>query len=79
MSLFLSRNILHGLLQVSSLDDVKTVSQSDNNAGKTMALDHLGVIAARIRTSTLKIEKTSSDGADGTKNFKTMDEVNSLE
>ncbi|KAF8968942.1 hypothetical protein BDZ97DRAFT_1797116 [Flammula alnicola] len=40
---------------VSSLDDVKTSSQTDSNAAKTMALDHLGVIAARIRTSVLKI------------------------
>ncbi|KAK0464696.1 uncharacterized protein EV420DRAFT_1725943 [Desarmillaria tabescens] len=33
---------------VAALDDVKT-SQADNNAAKTMALDHLGVIAARIQ------------------------------
>ncbi|KDR82399.1 hypothetical protein GALMADRAFT_220397 [Galerina marginata CBS 339.88] len=45
---------------VSSLDDVKTSSQTDNNAAKTMALDHLGVIAARIRTSTLKVKRTAA-------------------
>ncbi|OCH92592.1 hypothetical protein OBBRIDRAFT_791042 [Obba rivulosa] len=39
---------------VSSLDDIKTTSQNDNNAAKTMALDHLGVIAARLRSSMLK-------------------------
>jgi len=39
--------------QVSSLDDVKTV-QTDSNAAKTIALDHLGVIAAHLRASTLK-------------------------
>ncbi|KAK0188221.1 hypothetical protein F5146DRAFT_1062556 [Armillaria mellea] len=43
---------------VAALDDVKT-SQADNNAAKTMALDHLGVIAARIRSSVLKVR----DGA----------------
>ncbi|KAH9480188.1 Protein rad9 [Psilocybe cubensis] len=42
---------------VSSLDDVKTSSQTDSNAAKTMALDHLGVIAARIRTSILKVQR----------------------
>jgi hypothetical protein len=36
---------------VSSLDDIKTSGQNDNNAAKTMALDHLGVIAARLRLS----------------------------
>ncbi|KAF4617468.1 hypothetical protein D9613_005695 [Agrocybe pediades] len=45
---------------VSSLDDVKTSSQTDNNAAKTMALDHLGVIAARIRTSILKVQNNPS-------------------
>ena len=43
--------------QVSSLDDIKTNSQTDSNAAKTMALDHLGVIAARIRTSVLKVQR----------------------
>ncbi|KAL6300065.1 hypothetical protein BKA93DRAFT_803226 [Sparassis latifolia] len=41
---------------VSSLDDVKT-SQTDNNAMKQMALDHLGVIAARLRSSMLKFKQ----------------------
>jgi hypothetical protein len=49
------------LNQVSSLDDVKSSSQTDNNAAKTIALDHLGVIAARIRSSMLKVKQ----GADG--------------
>lgn len=44
-------------MQVSSLDDIKTNSQTDSNAAKTMALDHLGVIAARIRTSVLKVQR----------------------
>jgi cohesin loading factor subunit SCC2 len=46
--------ILIILTQVSSLDDVKTTNQTDNNATKNIALDHLGVIAARIRSSVLK-------------------------
>ncbi|KAI1793228.1 hypothetical protein LXA43DRAFT_1124268 [Ganoderma leucocontextum] len=46
---------------VSSLDDIKSTSQSDNNAMKTLALDHLGVIAAHLRTSTLKFRRDSSD------------------
>ncbi|KAH9923582.1 hypothetical protein B0H21DRAFT_765352 [Amylocystis lapponica] len=44
---------------VSSLDDVKT-SQSDNNAMKTVALDHLGVIAARLRSTLLKFKNDNS-------------------
>lgn len=42
--------------QVSSLDDIKTFNQGDNNAAKTIALDHLGVIAARIRSSAANIK-----------------------
>ncbi|KAG5653655.1 hypothetical protein H0H81_011615 [Sphagnurus paluster] len=55
---------------VSSLDDVKT-SQSDNNAAKTIALDHLGIIAARIRSTMLKF------GSDDTKtrSLKPLDEI----
>ncbi|KIO02759.1 hypothetical protein M404DRAFT_15882 [Pisolithus tinctorius Marx 270] len=42
---------------VSSLDDVKTTQQTDTNAAKTIALDHLGVIAARLRTSALRVRQ----------------------
>ncbi len=42
---------------MSSLDDIKSTSQNDNNAVKTLALDHLGVIAAHLRTSTLKFKR----------------------
>ncbi|KAI0629898.1 hypothetical protein C8Q77DRAFT_1139118 [Trametes polyzona] len=48
---------------VSSLDDVKSSAQSENNAVKTLALDHLGVIAAHIRTSLLKFKRESEDTA----------------
>ncbi|KAH7925870.1 hypothetical protein BV22DRAFT_1088167 [Leucogyrophana mollusca] len=41
---------------VSSLDDVKTSNQTDTNGAKSIALDHLGVIAARIRSSILKVK-----------------------
>ncbi|TFK52693.1 hypothetical protein OE88DRAFT_1628274 [Heliocybe sulcata] len=46
---------------VASLDDIKTSSQNENNAAKTMALDHLGVIAARLRSSMLKYRKPLDD------------------
>ncbi|KAI0064180.1 hypothetical protein BV25DRAFT_1934347 [Artomyces pyxidatus] len=55
---------------VSSLDDVKNSSQTDNNAAKTIALDHLGVIAARLRSSTLKCSETG-----GESNLKPLDEI----
>ena len=42
-------------LKVSTLDDKST--SPDNNAAKTLALDHLGVIAAQLRTSTLKFKR----------------------
>ena len=48
---------------MSSLDDVKTSNQAENNAAKTIALDHLGVIAARIRSSTLKFKRREGDNA----------------
>jgi len=52
---------------------VKSSSQTDNNAAKTIALDHLGVIAARIRSSMLKV-KQGADG-DGFVGLKPLDEV----
>ena len=59
---------------MSSLDDVKTSNQVENNAAKSIALDHLGVIAARIRTGTLKFK---SQGRNATESapLKPMDEV----
>jgi|SRR6267142_144179 len=59
--------------QVSSLDDVKSSSQTDNNAAKTIALDHLGVIAARIRSSMLKAEQGAD--SDAFVGLKPLDEV----
>ncbi|KAJ7065085.1 hypothetical protein B0H15DRAFT_872762, partial [Mycena belliarum] len=59
---------------LSSLDDVKT-SQTDNNAAKTMALDHLGVIAARIRSSMLKFQPGTGDAAPRVKPLKPLDEI----
>nr|Q00333.2 RecName: Full=Protein rad9; AltName: Full=SCC2 homolog [Coprinopsis cinerea okayama7\ len=58
---------------VSSLDDVKSNAQIDTNAAKSMALDHLGVIAARIRSSILKVQKDE----DGTsyRGLKPLDEI----
>jgi hypothetical protein len=61
--------------QVSSLDDVKTI-QNDSNAAKTIALDHLGVIAARLRTSTLKFKPNSAIEGQGDGGFlKPLEEV----
>ncbi|TCD62425.1 Sister chromatid cohesion protein 2 [Steccherinum ochraceum] len=45
---------------VASMDDVKTSNTNENNAAKTMALDHLGLIAARLRTTTLKFTESSA-------------------
>lgn len=45
--------------QVASLDDVKTSVHIDTNAAKAIALDHLGVIAARLRLSTVKARQRS--------------------
>jgi cohesin loading factor subunit SCC2 len=63
------------LLKVSSLDDVKSTSQTDNNAAKTISLDHLGVIAARIRSSMLKVQQAGSESNSKFKALKPLDEV----
>ncbi|KAF6755969.1 protein rad9 [Ephemerocybe angulata] len=60
---------------VASLDDIKSNSQADSNAAKTMALDHLGVIAARIRTSVLKVQKANSENDSKFRDLKPLDEV----
>lgn len=51
---------------------MKSSSQADNNAAKTMALDHLGVIAARIRSSMLRTKQGDGDRFVG---LKPLDEV----
>lgn len=52
------------------------MAQTDNNAVKQLALDHLGVIAARLRTSTLKFKPATSatDGNTSTP-LRPMEEV----
>lgn len=52
---------------------MKSSNQTDNNAAKTMALDHLGVIAARIRSSMLRAKQGTDD--DGFAGLKPLDEV----
>jgi cohesin loading factor subunit SCC2 len=47
--------------QVSSLDDVKSNSQAENNAAKQTALEHLGVIAAKIHITVLKFQRETTD------------------
>ncbi len=66
----------HGVFvdKVSSLDDVKTNSQTDSNAAKQMALDHLGVIAAKIRTSVLKFQRDAGHSK-AKKSLRPLDEV----
>ncbi|KAF7357525.1 Sister chromatid cohesion protein [Mycena sanguinolenta] len=60
---------------LSSLDDVKT-TQTDSNAAKTMALDHLGVIGARIRSSMLKFQPNKEEeSAPKFKPLKPLDEI----
>lgn len=53
-------------IQVASLDDIKSSSsQSESsNAAKTIALDHLGVVAARIRSSMLKVRQHHRSSAE---------------
>lgn len=45
---------------MSSLDDVKTATANDSNGAKASALDHLGTVAARLRTSMLKFSQTAT-------------------
>lgn len=42
-------------------------SAGDNNAGKSMALDHLGIIAARVRSLMLKVQVKEEEDTSGTK------------
>lgn len=59
---------------ISSLDDVKS-SNNDNNASKTLALDHLGVIAGRLRANLLKWGKLGEAGTVDSNSLKTIDEA----
>ncbi|KAG6899686.1 hypothetical protein C0993_007947 [Termitomyces sp. T159_Od127] len=46
-----------------------------DNASKTIALDHLGVIAARIRSSMLKVQRSDADSGPKYKVLKPLDEI----
>ncbi|KAK7469438.1 Sister chromatid cohesion protein 2 [Stygiomarasmius scandens] len=60
---------------VNFLDDVKTShKEADNNAAKTIALDHLGIIAARIRSTSLKVQQEHEESR-GKKLLKPMEEI----
>ncbi|KAL5501640.1 SCC2 [Sanghuangporus vaninii] len=61
---------------ISSLDDVKS-SSNDNNASKALALDHLGIIAARLRANALKWSKADSDASTnaGVTAIKSLDDL----
>lgn len=62
------------LLKVGSLDDVKT-NHSDTGAARSMALDHLGVIASRLRSTSLKFTSRSSTEGSENRSLKSMEEV----
>ncbi|KAI5117240.1 hypothetical protein M0805_001558 [Coniferiporia weirii] len=60
---------------ISSLDDIKS-SNNDNNASKALALDHLGVIAGRLRANTLKWGKSSTGKpSEPESSLQTIDEI----
>lgn len=50
-------------LQISALDDVKAAANVETNGAKSMALDHLGVIGAQLRTTVLK-QRQVGEGED---------------
>jgi cohesin loading factor subunit SCC2 len=54
---------------------VKAANQTENNAVKTIALEHLGVIAARIRSSTSKTQQSAGEAGPNLKSLKPLDEV----
>lgn len=61
-------------VKVASLDDVRSSSANDNNAAKSMALDHLGLIAARLKACALKFF-TTEDRPAGQSSLLPLEEV----
>jgi hypothetical protein len=61
-------------VQISSLDDVKSVTNTDTNALRSIALDHLGVIGAKLKSSILRYKKTGDTESSGV-GLKPLDEV----
>jgi hypothetical protein len=61
-------------LKVGSLDDVKT-NNSDTGAARSMALDHLGIIASRLRSTCLKFGSRSSTEGSENRILRPMEEV----
>ena len=50
-------------------------NQSDTGAARSMALDHLGVIASRLRSISLKFSSKSSAEGNETATLKPIEEV----
>lgn len=57
------------------MDEKHAHSQADSNAAKTIALDHLGVIAAKIRTATLKFQAKGDQDKETTKKVRALESM----
>lgn len=62
------------LLKVGSLDDVKT-NHNDTGAARSMALDHLGIIASRLKSTSLKFSPKSLAEGNENRILKPVEEV----
>lgn len=62
------------LLKVGSLDDVKT-NHTDTGAARSMALDHLGIIASRLRSISLKFSSRPLTEGSESRILKPVEEV----
>ncbi|EJD50599.1 hypothetical protein AURDEDRAFT_182486 [Auricularia subglabra TFB-10046 SS5] len=60
---------------VSSLDDVKSSNSNDSNGAKASALDHLGTVAARLRTSIMKFTQAEPRKRSKDAPLRPLDEV----
>lgn len=60
---------------MASLEDFKLPTNNENNAGKATALDHLGLIAGRLRANNLKWSKNTEIGSSFDSALQPLEEV----
>lgn len=60
---------------MATLEDLKSPATNENNAGKATALDHLGSIAGRLRSNSLKWSEPNEDTTGSKGSLKSLDDV----
>ena len=71
----LSYTSLYYIFKMATLEDLKSPATNENNAGQATPLDHLGSIAGRLRSNSLKWSESNGDTTGLKGSLKSLDDV----